>query len=150
MMRAPWYIAGPLLGLVIVALRAAVNKPFGISSGYHEIVQHVTRPERLGLRAFILVGVVAGGALYALTLGRGVPPGLSYSAAGGVLPSGTLLQYPVLLLAGLAMGFGARTAGGCTSGHGLTGTSLGSPASLLATMTFFATAVALAHLLTWL
>jgi len=43
------------------------------------------------------------------------------------------------------MGVGARTAGGCTSGHGLTGVSLASPASLVATLTFFATAVALAH-----
>ena len=56
----------------------------------------------------------------------------------------------MLLIAGIAMGFGARTAGGCTSGHGLTGMSLGSPASIVATTTFFATAVALAHLLAWL
>jgi uncharacterized membrane protein YedE/YeeE len=43
------------------------------------------------------------------------------------------------------MGIGARTAGGCTSGHGLTGVAFGSPASLVAMMTFFATtAVAVA------
>ena len=47
--------------------------------------------------------------------------------------------------AGVVMGFGARTAGGCTSGHGMSGMSLGSPASIAASMTFFATAVALAH-----
>jgi uncharacterized membrane protein YedE/YeeE len=48
------------------------------------------------------------------------------------------------------MGFGARWAGGCTSGHGLTGMSLGSPASIAASMTLFATAVLLAHLFSWL
>ena len=65
-------------------------------------------------------------------------------------PSGWTLQFMVLSLAGLAMGFGARTAGGCTSGHGLTGMSLASPASIVATVTFFAIGVALAHLLAWL
>lgn len=49
-----------------------------------------------------------------------------------------------LLIAGMAMSVGARTAGGCTSGHGLTGMSLGRPASIVAT------AVALVHLLMWL
>ena len=59
-------------------------------------------------------------------------------------------QFVVLVLAGLAMGIGARTAGGCTSGHGLSGVALGSPASLAATMTFFATAVALSNVFAWL
>ena len=44
------------------------------------------------------------------------------------------------------MGFGERTAGGCTSGNGMSGMSLGSPASIAASMTFFGTAVALAQL----
>jgi len=30
---APWYVAGPLLGLVIVAMRALLNKPFGALGG---------------------------------------------------------------------------------------------------------------------
>jgi uncharacterized membrane protein YedE/YeeE len=39
------------------------------------------------------------------------------------------------------IGYGAKTAGGCTSGNGLGGTSFGSPAGLAATATFMATAV---------
>ena len=34
MTRAPWYLAGPLLGLSIVALRAALNKSLGVLDGY--------------------------------------------------------------------------------------------------------------------
>lgn len=62
---------------------------------------------------------------------------------------GLCIVAPVLVISGIAMGFGARTASGCTSGHGLSGMSLGSPASIAATLTFFAIGVALAHLLQW-
>jgi uncharacterized membrane protein YedE/YeeE len=51
----------------------------------------------------------------------------------------------ILLFAGAIMGFGARTAGGCTSGHGMSGMAIGSPASIVAAMTFFGTAVILAR-----
>lgn len=148
MTHAPWYIAGPLLGLVIVALRATINKPFGVSGGYSDLVEHAARPHRLGLGAFVLMGIIVGGAVFANTLGS-VSPTFTYEA-GGLLRSNTPMQAAVLLLAGVAMGFGARTAGGCTSGHGLTGMSLCSPASIVATITFFAVAVGIAHLLAWM
>ena len=141
---APWYIAGPLLGLCIVGLRAAVNKPFGVLGGYIDLVQHAARPYRLGISAWLLLGFVLGGAVYATALGR-FDLSLAYST--GPLPSSPAWQFILLVLAGVAMGAGARTAGGCTSGHGLTGVSQGSPASIVATITFFATGVALAHLL---
>ena len=64
------------------------------------------------------------------------------SVAGTSLPAEIVL----LVAAGMVMGFGARTAGGCTSGHGMSGISLLSPASMVATITFFATAVGLALL----
>ena len=51
------------------------------------------------------------------------------------------LIVPVLLAAGALIGFGAKTAGGCTSGNGLSGNAILSPASLVATATFFGTAI---------
>ena len=147
MTPAPWYVAGPLLGLLIVVLRAAVNKPLGVLGGYIDVADHAAQPRRFGISSYLLLGFVLGGALYAITLG-GFSPSLAY-AGGGVLPSTPALQFIVLALAGVAMGIGARTAGGCTSGHGLSGTSLGSPASIVATVTFFSIGVGLAHLLQW-
>jgi uncharacterized protein len=144
--RCPWYIAGPLLALVIIGLRATVNKPLGALGGYIDVTEHVTRPSGLGFSAFLLVGIVIGGALFTLTTGSS-SPSESYS---GLLPSDPVLLLVILVVAGVAMGVGARTAGGCTSGHGLTGISLGSPASIVAAMTFFGTAVALAHVWAWL
>ena len=51
------------------------------------------------------------------------------------------------MLAGGLIGFGARLGGGCTSGHGMCGVATGSPASIVATMTFMGTAIVAANLL---
>ena len=147
--RCPWYVAGPLLGVLIVGLRAAVNKPLGALGGYIDIVDSATRSRRPGFSAFLLIGIVFGSALFA-TLTGSYAVTWSYQGAASVVTAFGGPQFVVLALAGLAMGIGARTAGGCTSGHGLCGVSLGSRASLVATMTFFATAVALSNVFLWL
>lgn len=48
----------------------------------------------------------------------------------------------MLFFGGIMVGFGTQMAGGCTSGHGLSGFSRLAPASIIATMTFFGTAIA--------
>jgi len=48
----------------------------------------------------------------------------------------------ILVVAGALVGYGAKRSGGCTSGNGLSGNAMGSPASLAATATFFVTAIA--------
>lgn len=50
-------------------------------------------------------------------------------------------NYPLLALAGLLVGFGARLGSGCTSGHGICGLSRLSGRSFVATVTFMAVAV---------
>lgn len=49
---------------------------------------------------------------------------------------------PLLVAAGLLVGFGTRLGNGCTSGHGVCGIARLSPRSLAATATFMASAVA--------
>lgn len=145
--RCPWYVAGALLGLLIVALRATVNKPLGALGGYIDLLDGATRARRLGFSGYLLIGIVLGGALYATLTGSYA---VTWSYRDALMTASGAPQLVVLALAGLAMGLGARTAGGCTSGHGLSGVALGSRASVVAMMTFFATAVALANLITWL
>lgn len=48
---------------------------------------------------------------------------------------------PLLILAGLLVGFGTRLGNGCTSGHGVCGVARLSPRSIAATVTFMASAV---------
>ncbi|GGY81890.1 YeeE/YedE family protein [Marinobacter zhanjiangensis] len=46
--------------------------------------------------------------------------------------------YPLIIVAGLLVGFGTRYGSGCTSGHGVCGLSRFSPRSLMATVVFMA------------
>lgn len=68
---------------------------------------------------------------------------LLYAGIAGSLPPVTVeASFPLLAVAGLLVGFGARLGAGCTSGHGVCGIGRGSPRSLAATATFMAVAVA--------
>ncbi|MDQ6835034.1 MAG: YeeE/YedE family protein, partial [Actinomycetota bacterium] len=52
-----------------------------------------------------------------------------------------VLIAPILVVAGLLIGYGAKLAGGCTSGNGLSGNAMLSLPALAATATFFGTAI---------
>ena len=136
----PWWIAGPVLGLVITVLLGLANRRFGVVGGVIDLVEGSTEGRGLrSWRALLLVGIVLGGLAY--TLLAGAPDaGGAYSWLDGHLSLGA--EVAVLFGAGLLIGVGARTAGGCTSGHGLTGSALASPASLVSITTIMATAVA--------
>lgn len=60
-------------------------------------------------------------------------------------------DWPLLVVAGVLVGFGSRLGSGCTSGHGICGLSRLSPRSIMATATFIGTGVltvfAVRHLL---
>lgn len=137
--QLPWYVCGPMLGLLIVGLYALTNKPLGASGAYVQSLNVVRRvPLAEGWRVWYFLGILAGA--IAVSLIRGVPPiGWQYGALGAWLPLAALI--PLLLAAGTLIGYGARWMGGCTSGHGLCGTSILSPASFAATCSFFLTAI---------
>ena len=58
------------------------------------------------------------------------------------LPRAEFGSWPVLIIAGLAVGIGTRMGSGCTSGHGVCGVSRLSQRSLIATATFMAAGIA--------
>jgi uncharacterized protein len=136
----PWWVAGPALGLVIVGLLGLANKRFGVVGGVTDLVHGSA--EGRGLRSWrtlLVVGIILGGLAY--TLLAGAPDaGSSYSWLDARLSLGG--EVAVLFGAGVLIGVGARTAGGCTSGHGLTGSALASPASIVSMMTIMAAAIA--------
>lgn len=146
--RLPWYIAGPLLGLTVVGLYAVANRPLGATGPFVQALALVRGRRVLeGWRVWFLGGMLLGGLLAAVL--RGGPKAPGWGALGALLPLPALVL--VLLVGGLLIGYGARWAGGCTSGHGISGNSILSPASMAVTATFMATAVAvtaLLHLLT--
>jgi len=142
-----WYVAGPLLGLCVVACRWLLNGRLGVTGGYSEIVGQLGRAStRFDWRGWLLIGVALGGTLFALLAG-----GQSFAGYGWLTETfhgaGQIAIPVVLLVSGVAIGYGAKLAGGCTSGNGLSGTSLLSPASLASTATFFAVAIVVSHVI---
>jgi uncharacterized membrane protein YedE/YeeE len=156
--QCPWYLAGPLLGLLVIAMRAAGNLHLGALGSFVAAESWAGRPRALpGWRVFFLAGTVLGGLAFGLaahdlhaTFANGsfdrLWPALA-SAAGLGTAGGLAFKAVVLGGAGVMIGFGARTAGGCTSGHGVCGVAQGSPGSLASTATFVLTAVVVANLL---
>ena len=147
--RPAWYVLGPLIGLVVLGLLVAINERFGVLGGYSNVVERVTRRSpTLGWKGWLLVGVLGGSLAFRVIGGAdAVPDGYgwltrTFSGAGGHVVVGALL-----VGAGALIGFGAKTAGGCTSGNGLGGCSAGSTSSFAATATFMGTAIAVTFLI---
>lgn len=137
--QLPWWVAGPGIGLCVVAMYGLLNVKLGVSGGWLQLLFWARRePLTERWRVWFNLGLVVG-ALAAALLGTGASAP-HYGELGAAL--GPALLAPVLVAVGVAMGYGARWAGGCTSGHGISGCSTGSPESLAATATFFSVAVA--------
>ena len=136
--QLPWWVAGPGVGLCVVALYALAGVKLGVSGGWLQLVflaqgRAVTESWRLWFTGALVVGAFA-----APLLGTGRVSGFGDLSAHLSLPTLVL----VLTVAGVLIGYGARWAGGCTSGHGISGCSAGSPDSFAATATFFLVAIA--------
>jgi uncharacterized protein len=134
-----WYVAGPVLGLCVVACRLLFNARLGVTGGFSELVSRLSQGSlRFDWRGWFAIGLFVGGALFALIAGG--PDFHGYGWLTDAFSSHAWVA-AILLVAGVLIGYGAKVAGGCTSGNGLSGTSALSPASLAATATFFATAI---------
>jgi uncharacterized protein len=142
-----WYIGGPVLGLCVVAIRALLGERLGVTGAWSSVVESsLGWRDKPDWRAFLLLGLVVGAAAFSLIAG-----GPDFRGYGWLTQTFTgserVLVAPILVLAGVLIGFGAKTAGGCTSGNGLSGSAMWSPASFVATATFFATAIAVSFLI---
>ena len=134
----PWYVAGPVFGLCVSALYLVNNQRLGVSGSYLHIGKVVLRrPGVQSWRIWFFGGLLLGAAGAAAISGDFAAGG--YGRLAQVLPLNTLA--PTLLLSGVLIGYGARYAGGCTSGHGLAGCSSLSAGSMATSMTFFGTAI---------
>ena len=116
-------LGGALVGVAASILLLLDGRIAGVAGTLGGLV---TGEPDTALRIAFLGGLVVGGGALAV----GMPGAFGTSPA----PS-----WPVLALAGAAVGAGTRIGGGCTSGHGVCGMSRGSPRSLVAVLTFMLT-----------
>lgn len=171
----PWYIAGPLIGLMVPLLLLLGNKHFGISANLRhacaacfpsniKFFQYNWKKEIWNL---VFVAGIVGGAFLAASFFSNpdavvVHPNLMNELAGygitdhsSMLPSelfswSSLFTVRGLLLlvgGGFLVGFGARYAGGCTSGHAIMGLSDLQWPSLVATLMFMTGGFIMANLI---
>ncbi|RPD49202.1 YeeE/YedE family protein [Paracnuella aquatica] len=171
----PWYVAGALIGLTVPALLILGNKHFGISANLRHacaacfpakipFFQYNWKKEAWNL--FFVGGILIGGLLATQFLSdpnpvQVAPALLSELKEYGiedhskVLPKElfsidalfTLRGLIMLVGGGFLVGFGARYAGGCTSGHSIIGISNLQVPSMIATAAFMAGGFLMANLI---
>jgi hypothetical protein len=108
------------------------------------------RAEADRFRPLFLLGIILGGLLVSAIRGRFAVTHTLGSEFDVRYGSFGLLPALVLLGSGVMIGIGTRLAGGCTSGHGISGVARAQPGSLLTTAVFWCTALVVAWCFVWL
>ncbi|WP_210465518.1 YeeE/YedE family protein [Rufibacter roseolus] len=171
----PWYVSGMVIAMIMVLL-LFFGKSFGFSSNFRVLCAACGAGRHVPFFRFnwkdqvwnllFLVGAVLGGWLSQEFLQNGEAvqvsqatiqdlKGLGFSAPKGLQPQelfslkvlGSVKGFFILLGGGLLIGFGTRYAGGCTSGHAISGLSNLQWPSLLAVIGFFIGGLVTTHLL---
>ncbi|MBJ68817.1 MAG: hypothetical protein CL463_02845 [Acidimicrobiaceae bacterium] len=138
--RVPWFIVGPSLGVLIVLFFLVMNQPLGASGAYVHSLKLVQRKADVVVwRIWYFLGIFLGGILTTQILRDTGKVRSGYAAMTEVIQTGPTVL--LVFIGAVVMGYGAKVAGGCTSGHGMCGTSQRSVASMVATGTFMTTAI---------
>jgi len=171
----PWYTSGIAIAFIMILL-LVFGKSFGFSSNLRTLCTLAGAGKRNSFFDFdwktqkwnllFLLGSVIGGFIAATLLKSEAPVDLSQATIkdlaklniifDGQLNPSQLFGYEfitsakgimILLLGGLLVGFGSRYAGGCTSGHAISGLSNLQLPSLIAVIGFFAGGLVMTHFL---
>ena len=120
-------LGGMLIGLAAVLLLLANGRIAGISGIVGGLLTRATTD--MGWRVAFVAGLWLGAIVYWLVRGE-------------VFAVQLAATWPVMLIAGLLVGFGTRMGGGCTSGHGVCGIARLSKRSTVATLVFMGAGIA--------
>lgn len=162
----PWYVAGPMIAAILFLL-LYFGKTFGMSSNlrtmctiggagkFSDFFRFEWKEQAWNL-TFVL-GAITGGFIASVFLGGNGPVEISDSIVNelknyGIANPGkeflppelfsfealfSIRGFLMLVVGGFLVGFGTRYAGGCTSGHAITGLSNLQLPSLIAVVGFF-------------
>jgi uncharacterized membrane protein YedE/YeeE len=119
-------IGGLFIGVATTLLLALNGRIAGISGIVGGLLAR--KGSEVGWRAVFIAGLLLGAFVYML-------------ATGGAIPVRIQASLPILVVAGLLVGFGTRLGSGCTSGHGISGIARLSKRSIVATLAFMGVAI---------
>jgi uncharacterized protein len=170
----PWYVAGPIVGLMVPLALLIGNRRWGVSSSLRHLcaIALPTKPRFLrydwkkeSWNLFFVAGAVIGGFVAAHFIPNAAVPNLSsrtvdviqelgFASPRGLVPGevfafahlATWRAFWMVVVGGFLVGFGTRYANGCTSGHSITGLALREWPSLVATLSFFVGGLIMTHL----
>ncbi len=172
----PWYISGPLIAFVM-ALLLYFGKTFGMSSNLRTLCSIGGAGKFANFFKFkwrdqvwnlvVVVGAIIGGFIATQYLSNDSITDLNpttitelqqmgFKAVGSTLVPNEMYNLEaissvkgllILIVGGLLVGFGTRYAGGCTSGHAITGLSSLQKPSLIAVIGFFIGGLIMANIL---
>ncbi len=172
----PWYISGPAIALVMFLL-LMMGKRFGMSSNLRTLCaicgagksakffQYDWKSQKWNL--IVVAGVIIGGFIANNFLSNDLAVEINpevkkelieygfADASEAFLPSKfysaksleKVETWIILIVAGVLVGFGTRYAGGCTSGHAISGLSALQLPSLIAVVGFFIGGIIMIHLI---
>lgn len=170
----PWFVSGPLIATVLLLL-LYFGKTFGMSSNlrtlctisgagkYSDFFKFDWKAQRWNLT--VVLGAIFGGFIATTFLSDGSAINLSpetisdlemmnFRHAGETLLPNEIYGWnailslkgiSIVLIGGFLVGFGTRYAGGCTSGHAITGLSNLQLPSLIAVIGFFVGGLVMTH-----
>lgn len=169
----PWYVGGAIVAVVMLVL-ILLGKTFGFSSNFRTMCSALGAGKSCEFFRFdwksqqwnlmFLLGAMIGGFLSVHFLSNGQAPDLAastieklhdmgFASAGAsyypteIFEIWTVKNIAILAIGGLFVGFGTRYAGGCTSGHAISGLSDLQLPSLIAVMGFFIGGLLMVHVL---
>ena len=172
----PWYVSGPLIAATMAALLFA-GKNFGMSSNLRTVCAALGAGKTCDFFSFdwrgqrwnllVMAGAVIGGFIAMHFLTDHPVPDINpeireqlrqqgFTSAGtaylpdelfGMGAFSSVKTIALLLIGGFFVGFGSRYAGGCTSGHAISGLSNLQLPSLIAVLGFFIGGLVMVHLL---
>ena len=170
----PWYVSGPLIAVVMFLL-LYFGQTFGMSSNlrtlcamggaykFSEFFNFDWRSQKWNL--VVVLGAILGGFIAHFYLSHPIDMSLNpttvsqledlgFNNAGkDILPQElfdwsevlSIRGLAILIIGGFLVGFGTRYAGGCTSGHAITGLSSLQWISLVAVIGFFIGGLVMIH-----
>ncbi|MGJ8593963.1 MAG: YeeE/YedE family protein [Aquaticitalea sp.] len=171
----PWYVSGPLIAVVMFIL-IYIGKTFGMSSNLRTFCTIAGAGKKTKFFDFdwksqkwnliVVLGAVIGGFVAHFLLSNPIDIDLNPNTVDGLSQLGfenagksllpgeiyswdavfTLKGLTILIIGGFLVGFGTRYAGGCTSGHAITGLSSLQMPSLIAVIGFFLGGLIMIHL----